>query len=101
MAVRPDIQLPKLLEKQAKRDAALPSAEEVKAVLKKGTTLAELQDLLGKPFYSARQNGQRTSQFKLRGGAELCAYCSAQGTVRQVSITSPGSMVDIIDLEKL
>ena len=91
----------KLQEKQAKRDAALPSAEEVKAVLKKGTTLAELQELLGKPFYSTRQNGQRTSQFKLRGGAELCAYCSAQGTVRQVSITSPGSMVDIIDLEKL
>lgn len=90
-----------LLDKQAEQDAALPSAEDVKAALHQGMKASELFELLGKPVLTLRQNGQVSHQFTLRGGVELCAYCSAQGIIRQVSLAAPGKMVDIIDLSKL
>lgn len=89
------------LEKQAKKDARRVSAGEAKEALKKGMKVDELEDLLGKPYFVSDNAGQRVLQFLLRGGAELCAYCSLRGTVRQVSIAVPGQMVDIIDLGEL
>lgn len=90
-----------LLEKQAGQDAALPTADEVKAALHHGMKVSELIELLGKPVLTLRQKGQVSHQFTLRGGVELCAYCTAQGIIRQVSLAAPGKMVEIIDLSKL
>lgn len=91
----------KWLDKQKSVDSDRPGAEEVKAALKKGMKLSALVKLLGKPAQTTNAGGRRNCLFILQGGAELCAYCTADGTVEQISIAAPGSRVEIIDLNQL
>ena len=90
-----------LLEKQQERDTQRPDAAEVKAALHKGMKLSELEKLLGKSRQAVRSGGRLHCTFALRGGAELCAYCTRSGTVEQISITAPGVMADIVDLTQM
>lgn len=90
-----------LLDKQQEADAGRPGPEEVKAALRKGMKLAALEKLLGKPVQSTLAGGRRNCTYPLRGGMELCAYCTPGGVVEQISIACPGAMAEIIDLRNL
>lgn len=88
----------KWLERQVEEDGKRPSVDDVKKILVRGVRVEALEALAGKAFCMTRQQNQVLYQFRLRGGAELGAYCTPQGKVQQVSIAVPGRMVDIIDL---
>lgn len=89
------------LEKQQKKAAARPSANDIKQALRCNMNIKELMKLTGKPVMITNHSGRRTYQFQLRDNAELCAYCSVSGIIQQISIAAPGQMVDIIDLSRI
>lgn len=86
------------LAKEEEREADLLSVESVRREITRGTHISDLIRLAGKPIYTATHGGQHIYQFRIRGGKELCAYCSSRGIIEQLSIASPGSMAEIIDL---
>ncbi len=88
----------KILEK---RNASRPSADDIKQQISRDMHIREIIGIVGKPVLVTSQGNRKTYQFQLRGGAELCAYCSGTGTVQQISIAIPGQMADIIDLSQL
>lgn len=89
--------LDKLKIKEGKR----PTTAEVKAILKKGMSLSSIRELAGAPIHTSSDSGRKTYQFRIRDGAELCAYCNSSDTVEQISIAAPGKPVEIIDVTKL
>lgn len=91
----------KYLDTQAKKDAALPSAAEVKAKLHRGMSIDELTELTGKPIYTSRNDGRATYQFRIKNGAELTAYCNGSDIIESISIVSPDKPAEIIDVTKL
>ncbi len=91
----------KFLSTLEERDSKRPTAEEARNLLTRNMPLAQLTEKLGNPFMKQKHGSQLTCQFRLQNGAELVAYCTPAGKVLQVSITSPESGVEIIDLSKL
>ncbi len=91
----------KYLDKLAQKDQGLPTAAEVKAILHSGMKLDELTTLTGKPIHHANNSGRKTYQFRIRGGAELVAYCNSADTIENISIAAPNKPVEIIDVSKL
>ncbi len=89
------------LEKQEQKSASLPSAADIKQVLRKNMNIKELMELTGKPVMVTSNAGRKTYQFQLQDNAELCAYCTSAGRIQQISIAAPGRMADIIDLSEL
>ena len=87
------------LQKQEQKSAARPSADNIRQALRKDMNIKELMQLAGKPVMVTSHGGRKTYQFQLRNNAELCAYCSPQGQIQQVSIATPGQMAEIIDLQ--
>ena len=83
------------------RDSKRPTAEEARNLLTRNMPLTQLTEKLGNPFMKQKHGSQLTCQFRLQNGAELVAYCTPAGKVLQVSISSPGSGVEIIDLSRL
>lgn len=86
------------LDSMKETDRKRLSAAELKPQLKKGMTISQLTALVGKPHLRSFYGEQRTYQFRLRGEAELCAYCSPDDVIEHISIASPGGMAEIIDL---
>lgn len=86
------------LAQEEEREAGLLSVETIRREITPGTHITALIKLAGKPHYTAAHSGQYIYQFRIRGGKELCAYCSSRGIIRQLSIASPGTMAEIIDL---
>ena len=91
----------KYLEEQAARDAAMPSAAEVKAALHKGMSIDELSKITGKHILKSTNDGRSTYQYLIRGGGELTAYCNSNDIVENISIIVPGKPAEIIDVTKL
>ncbi|MBQ3218570.1 MAG: hypothetical protein IJB33_06830 [Akkermansia sp.] len=90
------------LRKLAAIDEARPDAVEAKARLRRGMSRQELSEALGRPTAVYTEKGGRcTVQYLLRNRGELTAYCNPGGIVESVSMTSPGAVVDIIDLSTL
>lgn len=91
----------KFLSSLEERDSKRTSADEARNLLNRNTTLAQLTEQLGKPYMKQKNGSQLTCQFRLQSGAELAAYCTPAGKVLNVSITTPDSGVEIIDLSQL
>lgn len=91
----------KFLSSLEARDSKRPTAEEARNLLTRNTTLTQLTELLGTPYMKQKNGSQLTCQFRLQSGAELAAYCTTTGKVLNVSISSPDSGVEIIDLSRL
>lgn len=91
----------KYLEEQAARDAAMPSAADVKAALHKGMSIDELAEVTGKHILKSTNDGRSTYQYLIRGGGEMAAYCNSKDIVENISIAIPGKPVEIIDVTKL
>lgn len=89
------------LDEMQAKDAAMPSAADVKAALHAGITAKELMKLTGKPVHTSTVDKRKTYQFRIRDGAELAAYCDEEGVVENISIATPGKPVEIIDVTKL
>lgn len=89
------------LDDMLSKDAAMPSAAEIKGKLHAGITAKELMKLTGKPVHKSSVDKRKTYQFRIRDGAELVAYCNEEGIVENISIAAPGKPVEIIDVSKL
>ncbi len=86
------------LDKLEKKETALLSIEEAKKQIQSGMHIEALVCLAGKPTYTSAHGESKTYQFRIRGGAELCAYCNSADIIEQISIAAPGKPVEIIDL---
>lgn len=89
------------LDEMEEKDAAMPSAADIKAKLHAGITAEELMKHTGKPVHRSSVDRRKTYQFRIRDGAELVAYCNEKGIVENISIATPGKPVEIIDVTKL
>ncbi|MBR3925940.1 MAG: hypothetical protein IKJ58_04165 [Akkermansia sp.] len=89
------------ISQREEQDKALPSADDVRAMLTRHMTISQLTEKIGRPHLTQRNDNQVTYQFRLRGQAELVAYCNTRGKIQQISIQSPTSGVIIIDLAEL
>ena len=89
------------LDAYAKKDAALLTPEAAAATLHRGMSISELTEHLGSPASIHKSAEQHIYQFRLRGKAEFAAYCTPRGSIRSVSIMTPGAGVQIIDLDTL
>lgn len=89
------------ISQHEEQDKALPSADEVRAMLTRNMTISQLTEKIGRPHLTLRNDDQVTYQFRLREQAELVAYCNTRGKIQQISIDSPTSGVTIIDLAEL
>ncbi len=91
----------KWLEKYEKKDAARPTAQEVRQLLSRGMSIEQLSAKVGKPVSVQKNGTQTTYMFRLRNRAELAAYCNKGSAIDKVSIASPDTGVSILDLSKL
>ncbi len=91
----------KYLDELAAKDAAMPAAADIKAILHQGMSIDELTKLTGKHILKSSNGGRNTYQFRIREGAELVAYCNSKDIVESISISSPSKPVEIIDVTKL
>lgn len=91
----------KYLDKLAEREETRPSAAEIKAKLHKDITIEEITELAGTPVYKTTSGDRKSHQFRIRDGVELVVYFNKEGIVETVTLSAPGTPVDIIDVTKL